>query len=102
MNITVIKSWVTEELQRILGDDDDVLSNLVINFLDTPEVDPRIIHINLSGFLESKTAEFVEKLWNLLLSAQTTPSGIPFKMLEDKKKEIIEKMVRRDHMGAVL
>lgn len=84
---------MAEELQKILGDDDDVISNLVINFLDTPDVDPRIIHINLSGFLESKTTKFVESLWKLLLSAQTTPNGIPQKILDDKKKELAENNV---------
>lgn len=82
-----------EELQRIMGDDDDVLANLVINFLDCLEPDPRLIHINLSGFLESNTAKFVENLWSLLVSAQDTPSGIPQKILDQKKAEIAEKKV---------
>lgn len=78
-----------------MGDDDDVLANLVINFLDCPEPDPRLIHINLSGFLESNTSKFVESLWSLLVSAQDTPSGIPQKILDSKREEITQKRVRK-------
>lgn len=40
-------------------------------------VDPKQMQINLTGFLEDKTPQFMLELWNLLLEAQKEPSGIP-------------------------
>ena len=46
------------------------------------------MQINLTGFLTSKTAEFMIGLWKLLLEAQASPSGIPQTFVEEKKEEM--------------
>lgn len=51
------------------------------------------MQINLTGFLEKNTQKFVLELWQLLLSAQESFSGIPALFLEQKKKELMEKQV---------
>jgi serine/arginine repetitive matrix protein 1 len=45
------------------------------------------MQINLTGFLEDKTPQFMLELWNLLLEAQKEPSGIPKQLIEEKLKE---------------
>lgn len=52
------------------------------------------MQINLTGFLNGKNARvFMTDLWELLISAQESPSGIPPKFIEQKKEELKKKMV---------
>ncbi len=52
------------------------------------------MQINLTGFLNGKDARiFMSELWDLLLSAQDSPSGIPEVFMEQKKEEIKKRMV---------
>jgi hypothetical protein len=44
--------------------------------------------LNLTGFLEKETPAFCKQLWNLLLSAQANPQGVPTELLEKKKEEL--------------
>lgn len=56
--------------------------------------DPRKMQIMLTGFLNGKNARiFMGELWELLLSAQASPSGIPKQFLDQKKEELKKKMV---------
>ena len=49
------------------------------------------MQINLTGFLEKRTPEFMRDLWTMLLSAQSGTGGIPQEVLERKKQEILKK-----------
>lgn len=52
------------------------------------------MQINLTGFLNGKNARtFMGELWELLLSAQESVSGIPEQFMEKKKEEIKKRMV---------
>lgn len=56
--------------------------------------DPRKMQIMLTGFLNGKNARiFMGELWDLLISAQASPSGIPKQFLDQKKEELKKKMV---------
>lgn len=56
--------------------------------------DPRRMQINLTGFLNGKNARiFMSELWDLLLSAQDSSSGIPEIFMAQKKEEIKKRMV---------
>lgn len=46
------------------------------------------MQINLTGFLTSKTPEFMSALWKLLLEAQESPAGMPKTFIEEKKEEM--------------
>ena len=46
------------------------------------------MQIALTGFLTSKTPEFMTALWKLLLEAQVSTGGIPKTFLEEKKEEM--------------
>lgn len=56
--------------------------------------DPKQLQVLTTGFLESKAPEFVNELWNLLLSAQDNVAGIPAQFVEQKKEEIRKRRVR--------
>lgn len=51
------------------------------------------MQIQLTGFLDKDTAQFCKDLWNLCLSAQSNPQGVPKELLEAKKLELIQEKV---------
>ena len=51
------------------------------------------MQIQLTGFLDKDTASFCKELWNLCLSAQSSPQGVPKELLEAKKLELIQEKV---------
>lgn len=61
------------------------------------------MQINLTGFLNGKNARvFMEELWDLLVSAQSNPSGIPTKLLEAKKVELRERELEHGRVSAAI
>ena len=73
--------------------EDEVVTEFAYNQLEqSKSPDGREIQINLTGFLNAKNAkEFMGELWELLLTAQTAPDGIPPKLIELKKQELLSK-----------
>ncbi|KAG1440369.1 hypothetical protein G6F56_011952 [Rhizopus delemar] len=63
-------------------------------------VEPKMMQINLTGFLESNAKVFVKELWILLLSAQNSVGGIPAIFLEQKKEELRIKKEKEDQRRA--
>ena len=59
--------------------------------LQGAKVDPKQMQLYLTGFLEKHTSGFMKSLWELLISAQQNPLGIPGEFLEAKKEEIRKK-----------
>lgn len=56
--------------------------------------DPRKMQINLTGFLNGINARsFMGELWDLLVSAQESVTGIPEAFLQQKKDQIKKRMV---------
>lgn len=51
------------------------------------------MQIQLTGFLDKDTASFCKELWNLCLSAQSSPQGVPKELLEAKKLELMQEKV---------
>ena len=106
-------SWIGGKISDILGNDDDVVIELCCNLLEssrfvcptstaslgnadfTRDTQPDIkkIQISLTGFLDRDTASFCKELWNLCLSAQSNPQGVPKELLEAKKLELIQEKV---------
>jgi len=54
---------------------------------------PKKMTINMTGFMENQTTTFMTELWELLLSAQKEPSGIPQQLIREKLDEKQRKMV---------
>ncbi|USP77122.1 PWI domain-containing protein C825.05c [Curvularia clavata] len=89
VNIDLIKRWIANKLTTILGNEDDIIVETCYNLIEQSQF-PKIkeIQIQLTGFLEKETAPFCKELWNLMLSAQESPMGVPRELLEAKKAEL--------------
>ncbi|KAJ3190803.1 Serine/arginine repetitive matrix protein 1 [Irineochytrium annulatum] len=99
VKLEAMKPWITKKVVEIVGLDDDLVVGYVFELLEAEKVDPKDLHINLTGFLEGKTQMFVEQLWILLLSAQSSPYGIPQQFLDEKKMEIIRSRAEADKLA---
>jgi len=100
INVEVMGRWVAERLAELLGFEDDVLSELVMNMLSQTRdaktgqdkrVDPQQLQVQLTGFLNKQAQPFVAELWKLLLDAQDSPHGIPRAFVERKKQELVKR-----------
>ena len=93
VNKPVLRQWIEQRVTSILGFEDEIVSSTAINlFLPSEEgsnPDPRRAQLDLVGFLgEEESASFAKELWGLLLEAQSSGTGIPRTLLEQKKKEL--------------
>lgn len=91
VNLEVMRPWVAERVEALLGFEDDVVVEYVNGMLEDPEnrqPDPRKMQLSLTGFLEKATPTFMAELWNLLLSAQKSIGGIPQEFVDKKKEEM--------------
>eukprot|EP00123_Amoebidium_parasiticum_P016466 comp23439_c0_seq1/m.39081 comp23439_c0_seq1/g.39081 ORF comp23439_c0_seq1/g.39081 comp23439_c0_seq1/m.39081 type:complete len:366 (-) comp23439_c0_seq1:537-1634(-) len=92
VNLDVVKPWITDRVTELLGIEDEVVIDYIFNMLEKDKKpDPRLMQINLTGFLESKTKVFMKELWCLFISAQKNPTGIPVEFLDRKKEELRKK-----------
>mmetsp|Transcript_21553 Transcript_21553/g.31328 ORF Transcript_21553/g.31328 Transcript_21553/m.31328 type:complete len:304 (-) Transcript_21553:210-1121(-) len=96
VNLDIMSKWVTERLIELLGFEDDIVINLVINMIKAKDPDPRRMQMDITGFLEKKSGAFMEELWTLLVDAQEQPSGIPAVFIQKKKDEIIKRQQQQD------
>ncbi|CAJ0575237.1 unnamed protein product, partial [Mesorhabditis spiculigera] len=89
VNLDVIKPWVTTRVTELLGLEDDVIIEYIITQLEEAELNPKVMQINITGFLNARRArEFMGELWSLLLEAQEAEDGIPPSLVEKKLKEV--------------
>ncbi|VDD87912.1 unnamed protein product [Enterobius vermicularis] len=93
INLDVVKPWITAKLNEILGIEDDVVIEYVFSQLEEKTINPKVMQINLTGFLNARRArEFMGELWSILLEAQNSQDGIPASFVEKKMKELQEKV----------
>eukprot|EP00124_Ichthyophonus_hoferi_P001454 Ihof_evm9s76 gene=Ihof_evmTU9s76 len=89
VNVDVIKPWIRTRIIEMLGQEDEVVIEFVFNILDENKIpDPRLMQLNLTGFLEGNTKLFMKELWTLFISAQNNPSKIPDTFIQAKKEEL--------------
>ncbi|KAF8242393.1 PWI domain-containing protein [Wilcoxina mikolae CBS 423.85] len=89
VNLEVMKQWIAQKVVDILATEDDVVIDFIFGMLEEDRFpDPKKIQLNITGFLEKDTPSFCKQLWNLLLSAQANPQGVPTELLEKKKEEL--------------
>lgn len=84
-----IKPWIAKRTTELLGGlEDDILINFIIDMVENKKtLDPRRIHISLTGFLEQNTGVFVKELWTLLIDASSTETGVPRAFVQEVKHE---------------
>ncbi|KAF1832920.1 hypothetical protein BDW02DRAFT_501816 [Decorospora gaudefroyi] len=89
VNIDLMKKWIANKITDILGDEDDIVVETCYNLIEQNQF-PKIkeVQIQLTGFLNKDTAAFCKELWDLMLSAQDSPMGVPRELLEAKKLEL--------------
>eukprot|EP01083_Nonionella_stella_P071855 193283_1 len=92
VNMDVVTQWIQKRTAEILGGlEDDVLVGMIVNLLQQPNLDPRKVQIEITGFLERNTPTFMRELWILLADASTTPEGIP-NLLLLQEQEVLKKL----------
>ncbi|KAJ2864470.1 hypothetical protein GGI22_001722, partial [Coemansia erecta] len=67
---------------------------------ESPIPDPKLMQVNLTGFLESMTQEFMQSLWKVLLEAQRSPGGIPESFIRRKIDELKRNREQEDIIKA--
>jgi len=95
VNKPVLTQWIEQKVTSILGFEDEIVSSTAINLFlpsDNASPDPKKAQLDLAGFLGDQAVTFSAELWKLMLEAQASTSGIPLTLLEQKKKEMTEKM----------
>ena len=90
VNFEALKPWVSEQVTKILGIEDEVVIELIFSFLENDRhPNAKKLQILVTGFLQSKPARiFIGQLWDLLLSAQGNPAKLPERFIEEKKNAI--------------
>ena len=90
VKIDTIKPWISEKLLQMLGFDDEIVFDYLVNQLTENQYpDPREVQINITGFINGKNAkDFVGELWPMLVSATENGLGVPDQILNAKKSEI--------------
>ncbi|KAI9828727.1 MAG: hypothetical protein M1832_001832 [Thelocarpon impressellum] len=100
VNLEVMKKWIAGRISAILANEDDVVIELCFNLLESVRFpDIKALQISLTGFLEKDTAQFCKELWNLCLSAQTSPQGVPKELLEAKKQELMQEKLDAERLA---
>ncbi|KAI4915804.1 hypothetical protein J4E90_004250 [Alternaria incomplexa] len=96
VNIDLMKKWIANRITTILGDEDDIVVETCYNLIEQNQF-PKIkeIQIQLTGFLNKETAPFCKELWDLMLSAQDSPMGVPRELLEAKKAELQQEQLSK-------
>ncbi|KAL6159686.1 hypothetical protein ACJBU6_02116 [Exserohilum turcicum] len=96
VNVDLMKRWIANKITNILGDEDDIVVETCYNLVEQSQF-PKIkeIQIQLTGFLGKDTASFCKELWDLMLSAQDSPMGVPRELLEAKKAELQQEQLSK-------
>jgi len=99
IKLEVIKPWIGQKITQLLGFEDEVVIGYVFSLLEEKQnPDPKLLQINITGFLATDASEFVLELWKILMGAQNNIGGIPPQFLEKKKEEIRARKVEADRI----
>ena len=91
-----MRPWVQKKLVELVGADDDVLEEMVMGFLAGPDTDPRMMQVQLAGFLEKDARKFMRELWKMLAVAVKENDGAPPVDPEEQRRQ----QEQQQHMQA--
>ncbi|KAI8913423.1 PWI domain-containing protein [Gorgonomyces haynaldii] len=89
VHIPVFRPWIKQQTEMMLGFEDDILDELIYGLLES-KTTPQEMQIQLTGFLEDKTEQFMIRLWELLISAQEN-KGAQEQLQRERMKDKLEK-----------
>mmetsp|Transcript_7376 Transcript_7376/g.19888 ORF Transcript_7376/g.19888 Transcript_7376/m.19888 type:complete len:212 (-) Transcript_7376:57-692(-) len=104
VSMDVMKPWIAKRITDMMGFEDEVVVEFCIVQLDTVleagghGLDPKMLQVNMTGFMERKAAPFCAELWANLLSAQESPVGVPQEFIEKKKEDLRQKKEEADRV----
>merc|ERR1719230_660642 len=90
----VMKPWIAKRITELMGLEDDIVIEFCYCQLSEPPekgLDPKLLQVTLTGFMERQAAPFCSELWKHLLSAQESPVGVPKEFIEKKKEGLKQK-----------
>ncbi|RMD42927.1 hypothetical protein DV735_g2172, partial [Chaetothyriales sp. CBS 134920] len=94
INVEVMKKWIAGKITEILKSEDDIVIELCFGLFERSRFpDIKSLQISLTGFLDKDAPKFCQELWNLCLSAQSSPRGVAKELLEAKKAELLQEKV---------
>merc|ERR1719210_20958 len=96
-----MKPWIAQRITEMLGFEDEIVVEYCITQLAEPSeggLDPKLLQVNMTGFMERKAAPFCSELWRHLLSAQESPVGVPQEFIDQKKDDLRRKREEADQV----
>merc|ERR1719422_1680525 len=101
----VMRPWIAQRITELLGFEDDIVVEYCVTHLVEKHekgLDPKLLQVNMTGFMERKAAPFCSELWQHLLSAQASPVGVPQEFIEQKKQDLQQKRDQAEKVQAEL
>lgn len=103
VQLEVIKPWISQQITKLLGFEDEVLIGYVFGLLEEKQFpDAKRLQVSITGFLEHDSSEFCRDLWKILISAQNSIGGIPPQFLAKKKMDILNRRAESERIKAEL
>merc|ERR1719247_1233577 len=93
--------WIANRITELLGVEDDIVVDYCMTQLEDGKektIDPKMLQLNLQAFLARKAPKFMKELWEMLLSAQESPVGVPKQLLDARKAEMMAKKQQADSL----
>merc|ERR1719387_2591596 len=93
--------WIANRITELLGVEDDIVVDYCMTQQEegkTKQIDPKMLQLNLQAFLARKAPKFCKELWEMLLSAQESPIGVPKQLLDARKEEMLAKKREADSL----
>merc|ERR1719281_2008012 len=93
--------WIANRITELLGVEDDIVVDYCMTQLEDGKekpIDPKMLQINLQAFMARKAPKFMKELWEMLLSAQESPVGVPKQLLDARKAEMVAKKQEADSL----
>ena len=96
----IVKPWIAARVTELLTVEDDVLIAMIYNLLEQDQVHKNGVYVysQLQTFLEKHTDVFMRELWDMLVSANANPSGIPQKFIDEKAAELRQQKAVADEL----
>eukprot|EP00933_Yihiella_yeosuensis_P021580 TRINITY_DN17051_c0_g2_i1.p1 TRINITY_DN17051_c0_g2~~TRINITY_DN17051_c0_g2_i1.p1 ORF type:complete len:256 (-),score=63.74 TRINITY_DN17051_c0_g2_i1:91-858(-) len=94
VSMDVMKPWIAKRITELMGFEDDIVVDFCVAQLEENHekgLDPKMLQVNMTGFMERKAAPFCSELWKHLLSAMESPVGVPREFIDQKKDELKQK-----------